>query len=328
MLGILLLALSTTLLPQATAPERLAPLVPEQHFRPVTIPFEYFNRHIFVRLTLNGKPGFVFMLDSGASSNILNMRTSEALGLKPVSIQQAKGLGLGSGKIQIAAAKDIDARLGGIQVANVMAIVDMQAWEAHLGHAEDGILGFPFLQNFVVVVDFDKHELMLLPSKRYSYRGDGKTVFVGRKSSSASIPVTLGSYGRLPQRANVDVDTGSDVTLMLYPHYVRGAQLGQVFSTRRPVLGYGLGGYFQMRLGMLESLLMGSVEAKDLAVFQLQSEPVSRDKHCVGVIGNSLLDQFHRVVFDLPGSRIIFEVRAAKQAPVNQPAAWLRPPSF
>ena len=328
MFGVLLLALSTTLAPQVTAPERIAPLIPAQHFRPVTIPFEYFNRHIFVKLTLNGAPGMVFMLDSGANSNVLNMRTSGALGLKPVSIQRAKGLGLGSGKVPVAAATDIDARIGGIQVANVMAIVDLQGWEDNFGHREDGILGFPFLQKFVVVVDFDSHELMLMPSKRFSYRGGGRTIYVHRKSISASIPVTLAIHGRFPQQATVDVDTGSDVTLLLYPRYVQGAQLGTVFSNKANVQGYGLGGYFQMQLGLLESFLMGSIEAKDLAVFRLDDQPAVVNKDCVGVIGNSLLEQFHRVVFDLPGNRIIFEIRPPKSIPVNQPAAWLAPPSF
>ncbi|MGH9616562.1 MAG: retroviral-like aspartic protease family protein, partial [Acidobacteriaceae bacterium] len=133
MLGGLLLALSTTLIPLSTPPQQIAPLVPAQHFRPVSVPFEYFNRHIYISLTLNGTPGMVFLLDSGTNRNILNLRTSEALGLKPVSIEQEKGLGLGSGKVHVAAAKDIDARIGNIQVANLMAVVDLRGLEEHFG---------------------------------------------------------------------------------------------------------------------------------------------------------------------------------------------------
>lgn len=140
MLGSLLLALSTTLLPPGSQSQRVSPFVPPKHFSPVTVPFEYFNRHIYINLSLNGKPGMVFMLDSGTSSNILNMRTSEALGLKPVSIQPEKGLGLGSGRVYVAAAKDIDARIGGIQVANLMVVIDLQGLVEHLGHPIDGFL--------------------------------------------------------------------------------------------------------------------------------------------------------------------------------------------
>ena len=138
-------------------PQHVAPLIVAQHFAPVTVPFDYYNRHIFITVTLNGTPGMVFLLDSGTNSNILSMNTAMTMGLQPVSIQQQKGLGLGSGKVHVAAAKDIDARIGEIQVANVMAVIDLKDLEHRFGHRIDGILGFPFLQNFVVELDFDKH---------------------------------------------------------------------------------------------------------------------------------------------------------------------------
>ena len=322
MLGGLLLALSTTLIPQASpSSQHVTPLVPAQHFSPVTVPFEYFNRHIFITLTVNGRPGMVFLLDSGTNSNILSIRTSEQLGLKPVSIKQEKGLGLGSGKVHIAAAKDIDARIGDIQIANVMAIVDLQGLEDHFGHREDGILGFPFLQNFVVVLDFDKRLLTLLPSKRYNYRGTGDTLSLIRRADSASIPVMLGTGGHTQRRARVEIDTGSDVTLLLYSRYVHGAHLEGVFMSRPTQQAYGLGGYFPMQLGLLQSLLMGRTQASHLAIFQLQSDPISASrKDCVGMIGMSLLDQFQKVVFDVPRGRLIFELKPANQVSANRAA--------
>ena len=326
MIGSLLLALSTTLIPQSPSNQQVKPLVVAQHFHAVTVPFEYYNRHIFVTLTLNGQPGMVFLLDSGTNSNILNMRTSEALGLKSVSIQQAKGLGLGSGKVHVAAAKDIDARIGDVQVANLMAIVDLRGLESHFNHREDGILGFPFLQRFVVVLDFDKRELTLLPSKRYSYRGKGDTLFLLGKSESPAIPVMLGTPGHRQRRAEIEIDTGSDVTLLLYSHYVHGAHLDGVFLAKPIQQAYGLGGYFPMQCGLLSSLLMGRTEASDLGIFQLQTDPVStRRKGSVGMIGNSLLDQFQKIVFDVPRGQVIFELKPPNQVSANRTALPLIP---
>lgn len=320
MLGSLLLALSTTLLPPGSQSQRVSPFVPPKHFSPVTVPFEYFNRHIYINLSLNGKPGMVFMLDSGTSSNILNMRTSEALGLKPVSVQPEKGLGLGSGRVYVAAAKDIDARIGGIQVANLMVVIDLQGLVEHLGHPIDGILGFPFLQHFAVVLDFDKHLLTLLPSKRYTYRGPGDRLWLASKSKSTSIPVMLGALGQPQRRATVEIDTGSDVTLLLYPDYVRGAHLDGAFVAMPTYQSYGLGGYFRMQSGLLQSLQMGRTEASHLAIFQLQSDPAGDSrKHCVGMIGTSLLDQFQKVVFDVPGDSVIFELKPVNQVSANRP---------
>lgn len=326
MLGSLLLAftLSTTLLPSGPRSQRVAPFVAPRRFSPVTVPFEYFNRHIYISLTLNGKPGMVFMLDSGTSSNILNMRTSEELGLRPVSIQQQKGLGLGSGRVHVAAAKDIDARIGDVQVANLMAVIDLLGVEQHFRHPLDGILGFPFLQHFAVVLDFDKHLLTLLPSEKYTYRGPGEMLWLTSKSTSTSIPVVLGALGQPQQNATVNIDTGSDVTLLLYPDYVRVAHLDGAFVAKPIFRSYGLGGYFPMQSGLLQSLLMGRAQASHLAIFQLQSDPVDRPrKDYVGMIGNSLLDQFQKVVFDVPRGFVIFELRPVNQVSSNRPA---RPP--
>lgn len=320
MIGSLLLAMSTTLLPQTPQPQHAAPLIPAQHFTPVTVPFDYFNRHIFITITLNGTPGMVFLLDSGTNSNILSMNTAAAMGLRPVSIQQEKGLGLGSGKVHVAAAKDIDARMGGIQVANLMAVIDLKDLENRFGHRIDGILGFPFLQNFVVELDFNKHLLTLMPSKKYSYRGPGETLYLTSRSTSTSIPVMLGTVDHMQRQIKVEIDTGSDVTLMLYSHYVHGAHLEGIFPPKAQQQAYGLGGCFVMQYGVLNSLLMGRTEASHLTVFKLLSDPTAGRSGFAGMIGTSLLDQFSKIVFDVPRGHIIFELNPATQVSVNRPA--------
>ncbi|MGH9617793.1 MAG: hypothetical protein ACRD28_13720, partial [Acidobacteriaceae bacterium] len=186
--------------------------------------------------------------------------------------------------------------------------------EEHFGHRVDGILGFPFLQHFVVVLDFNKQTLTLRPSRRYTYRGSGDTVYLLKKAKSVSIPVTLGDFSRHQRLARVQIDTGSDVTLLLYRSYVHGAHLEGVFSASAARQAYGLGGYFSMQLGLLHSLMMGRTQASHLAVFQLQSGPGrNADEDCVGAIGTSLLDQFQKIVFDVPGDRVIFELKPSIQ---------------
>jgi len=325
MIGSLLLAMSTTLLPQTSQPQRVAPLVPAQHFAPVTIPFDYFNRHIFISVTLNGTPGMVFLLDSGTNRNILSMNTAAAMGLQPVSIRQQKGLGLGSGKVYVAAAKDIDARIGDIQVANLMGIIDLQDLEQRFGHRIDGILGFPFLQNFVVELDFNKHLLTLLPSKKYSYRGPGDMLYLTSRSRATSIPVMVSTQDHITQQIKVEVDTGSDVTLLLYPRFVHGAHMEGIFPAKAQRQAYGLGGYFDMQYGVLNSLLMGRTEASHLVVFKLLSNSAATQTGFAGVIGTSLLDQFRKVVFDVPRGHIILEMNPVSQVSANRPAMPLIP---
>jgi hypothetical protein len=318
MIGSLLLAMSTTVVPQSPQPQRIAPLIVAQRFAPVTIPFDYYNRHIFITLTLDGQPGMVFLLDSGTNANVLSMNTAEAMGLQPVSVQQQKGLGLGSGKVYVAAAKDIDARIGNVQVANLMAMIGLDDLERQFGHRIDGILGFPFLQHFVVQLDFNKHLLTLMPSKKYSYRGPGDMLYLTSRSTGTSIPVMVSTVNHTEREIKVEVDTGSDVTLLLYPRFVHGAHLDGVFPSKTERQAYGLGGYFAMQYGVLNTLLMGRTEASNLTVFKLLSEPLATRTGFAGVIGTSLLDQFGKVVFDVPRGHIILEMNPVDQVSANR----------
>lgn len=107
----------------------------------IAAPYEYFKDHIYVTLTVNGIPGMSFLLDTGSSANILNLRTSRALGLKPESVKRQKDLGLGDGKVSVAAAKNVDLEMGSVQIANILALVDLTGLERFNGHRADGILG-------------------------------------------------------------------------------------------------------------------------------------------------------------------------------------------
>ena len=95
----------------------------------ITVPFEYFRRHIYVTVTLQGKPGFIFMLDSGANRNILNLRTSKLLGMQPMKLQQEKNIGFGDAPVYVAPEERIDATIGSIQVAQEMAVIDLNRFE-------------------------------------------------------------------------------------------------------------------------------------------------------------------------------------------------------
>ncbi len=116
--------------------------------KPVTVPFEYFNGHIFVLLNINGSAGMPFLFDTGTSADILDLQTSQRLGLKPEKVTRQKNLGLGSDKVAMAAAKDVDVTMGGLYVANTLALLDLSGMQQVNGHRIDGILGYPLLERF------------------------------------------------------------------------------------------------------------------------------------------------------------------------------------
>lgn len=281
----------------------------------ITVPFEYFGEHIYVTLTINGTAGMVFLVDTGTSANILNLHTSQALGLKPENVTRTKDLGLGGGKVSVAAARNLDVDMGDVQVANILALVDLSGLENFNNHRTDGILGFPLLKRFVVEFDFQQHLLTLYPIKRYRYRGPGEVQYLSHKDRFAAIPVTLCTTDHRRHDAMVEFDTGSDATLMLYPEFARRAHLEDTFrqsadKKSHDLKGYGIGGFFPLESGELRFMAMRNTEITALPIFLIETNSqLAPRKQVSGIVGTSILNLYRKVIFDIPGGRIILERR-------------------
>ena len=282
----------------------------------ITVPFEYFRRHIYVTVSLQGKPGFIFMLDSGANRNILNLRTSRLLGMQQDKLQQEKNIGFGDAPVYVAPEERINANIGPIQIARVMAVIDLNRFEQHFGHPTDGMLGYPFLRDFVVKVDFEKKLLTLIPTDRYAYRGSGIEVALKPSQDFVITPITLGSDRLVRYHVDMAVDTGSDATMMLYEQYVRRLEL--VDSRQHSVSGlaFGLNGFYPVALGSIGTFSIGDAETHNVAVDYLaENETAAAGRTLPGAIGNGILQNFRAVIFDVPQGRMILELKPPPLSP-------------
>jgi hypothetical protein len=276
----------------------------------ISVPFEYFRRHIYVTVSLQGKPGFIFMLDSGANRNILNLRTSKLLEMQPLNLQQEKNVGFGDAPVYVAPEERINATIGSTQVAQVMAVIDLNRFEQHFGHQTDGMLGYPFLRHFVVKVDFQKKLLTLFPTDGYVYRGSGVEVALKPSRDFVITPIALGSDRLVRYSVDLAVDTGSDATMMLYDQYVR--QLELVNSRQHSVSGlaFGLNGFYPVALGSINSFYIGDAETHNVAVDYLaENETAEAEQKLPGAIGNGILQNFNAVIFDVPQGRMFLELK-------------------
>lgn len=274
--------------------------------QPTSAPFEYSNRHIFVTLTVNGHPGMVFLFDTGTSANILNLRTSQELGLKAENVQKEKDLGLGRGKVTVAAAKNVDVEMGGVRVANVLALVDLHGLEQLNQHRIDGILGFPLLRHYVVELNFQKQLLVFHPVKGYRCRCDGDVLYLSRRKYSVAVPVVLGTDNHKQHDANLEIDTGSDTTLLLYSKFVNQKHLVGDAVQPQDLQAYGLGGFFPVTLATFRFMSMGHTEMTPLTVFFMQTTPVVSTRRKIGgVVGTAILERYEKIIFDVPRGRII-----------------------
>jgi predicted aspartyl protease len=281
----------------------------------VTVPFEYFKQHIYVPVSLQGKPGFIFMLDSGASKNILNLRTARQLGLHP-GTEPEKNVGFGYERIYVAPQENLSVELGAVPMAHKLSVMDLNKFELHFSHATDGMLGYPFFLHHVVKVDFQTKLVSIYSADRYVYRGFGMKVRSEPGNGAIVLHVTLASERNRAHRVDVIVDTGSNVSLLLYKNFLRTLDLEKSLRQSVPAQAFGLNGYYAVQRGTVDALQIGDVETRNPTVDYLEkNEDLSPNRSVPGAIGNGILQGFRSVTFDLPHHRVIFELPGAAPDP-------------
>lgn len=281
-----------------------------------SIPFVYYKGHIFVTVSVNGQPGYVFLLDTGTSVNILDLNVCRELGIPIERIKHIRHLGFGSGRVSIAGARHLDLRLQSLKVGKFAAIVDLQGLASVMQHPIDGILGYPLLQRFVVGINFATHELTLWQAYRFTYQGRGNVMYLVEHNHVPGISITLNAANRR-RRAMVELDTGSNASLLLYPRYAERVHIASVFfpinieanpkKKAKQMEGYGLGGSFPVLRARFASMTLGTTLFSNFPAFLMQTDPEIARKKFSGIIGTSVMSAYRRVIFDVPDHRVILE---------------------
>jgi predicted aspartyl protease len=292
----------------AVAASAKPPAISWQMTGQIVLPFEYYRQHIYVPVRLNGRPGFVFMLDSGANRNVLNLQTASRIGLRLRNVTAASQIGFGSGQVYTATEEPVLTEIGSVAVAQNLSVLDLNRFEQYFHHPTDGLLGYPFFRRFVVRLDFEHRQITLLPPEHYRYRGPGVQVPTRPSRDFVIIPATIGASRSEQHAADLLVDTGSNMTLALYRQYVKLLGLRSDLNHAQPGIGYGLNGEYPLATGRIHSFHIGMAETHNLPVDFLDRDvqlPAARN--LPGAIGNSILQSFRVVIFDLPHRRMIFE---------------------
>ena len=119
------------------------------------------KRIITVDAMVNGKGPFNFVVDTGASHTVISNQTAEKLGLDnslPGCCESATGRpARGAGGPVAARATTVESvEVGDVEVKNVeVALIDLTSLDRNW----DGIIGYTFMKDYKVVIDYPKQEI-------------------------------------------------------------------------------------------------------------------------------------------------------------------------
>jgi predicted aspartyl protease len=251
---------------------------------------------ILLPVFVNGDGPFQFILDTGAGTSLLSSDLAKQLGVKVIDSKEGQSAG---GKVSVLLARVDSLAVGETSLENLdVGIVDLQHIGKAVGAQIDGDIGYNFLKDFRLTIDYRRSEIQLDDPIRVEDFGRTPQTEIPMRLAGATKPLILidvYANGRGPFQFAIDTGTSTTaITLELASELaVDGASVGPVMTG---------GGHVEIKAGNLESLQVGGARLDNLAVivanfFHMLSTAV--DAKLDGIVGYNFLRNY-KVMIDYP----------------------------
>jgi predicted aspartyl protease len=260
------------------------------------------NPLILVPAYVNAVGPYQFILDTGASHCLLSPELSAMLGIRPEEEKQAMGA---AGPVKLAFAHVSSISIGSARQANLKVALtsEIQRVAAAIRSRIDGVLGFDFLKDFILVIDYRASAFRLaLPSEHGNGNANPSRASIPFKLASSSKPLIL-----VPAMVNGQgpfqfaLDTGASRTMLSSR---LAEKLAIVTTGDRSVTGGG--GQIKILAGKLNSLAVGNSAVRDHVIgagefLIMLSKAIGAELD--GILGYNFLNQF-QVTINYPSSTL------------------------
>jgi Aspartyl protease len=267
------------------------------------IPLEIDNNIILMRVRVNNSKPLKFIFDTGASHSVINSQRAAELGLKTQG--QASGNATG-GAIQASFIKGVSLSVPGAEVSN--QLIASMPFATPPGFEFDGTVGYDFINQFVVEIDYQNKVMNLYNPRTYAYSGRGEVIplsLAGRRTPLVHTKIIL--EGRAPVEAELEVDTGGDGTFVINSPFVKKQRLLAAIPKTIKGSAVGAGGEQKLLVGRVKAVQFGRLVIDNPTVgFSLDTEGSGASEENDGLIGGEIFRRF-KVILDYSRKRMILE---------------------
>lgn len=247
---------------------------------------------IVVSATVNNYPDSLnFILDTGSGGISLDSTTCVELGISLVPSERTiRGIG---GVRNVKFLNNASLHLPGLRVDSLnFHVNDYEILSSVYGMNIDGIIGFSFLNRYIVRLDYDSSEMEVYSKGEFRYKKGGNVLrpFLG------TIPIqTLKFRDEHPMTHKFYFDTGAGLCFLLSKDY---AEDSMVMRKRKPApvvtQAEGLGGKMKMELTTVREVNVGPYKFRRVPSFVFEDiYNVTSYPFLGGLIGNDLLRRFN-----------------------------------
>jgi len=277
----------------------------------LAIPIEINNNLILIETRLNGKRPIKLIFDTGASATVINADLSDELGIK--GAEKIDGTATG-GDIEGMMAKGVKIAVKGVEVSDQP--VGLLTLPRIPGFDFDGAIGFDFIDQFVVEIDYVKKVMNLYDPPSYRYRGRGTVLPLRLKGRQTPLIDAAFLFPRKPRVvARLELDTGADNAFLLYSPFFEKHRLLATSKNTATTPGRGAGGETERIINRATRVSVSPFTFRDVPVlFSLQKEGL--DEGTDGLLGGEVLRRF-KVIIDYHRSRMILEPNKGLKDPIE-----------
>lgn len=255
---------------------------------------QFFGGIVILKAVVNDcKDSLNFILDTGSSGISLDSSTVEELKL-PSEASDISIIGIGGTRI-LSFVKNATLKLPGLTVPNLdFHIANYEILSETYGVNIDGIIGYSFLRQFIVSIDYDSLEIKVYSPGIFKYPRQGHII----KPSFTRIPIVeLYTKEKRKMYNNYYFDIGAGLSLLLHQKFVEDSAF--LRSKRHPVMSQveGLGGKAQMQLTVIKQLKIGPYSFRNVPTYVFDDpNNVLAYPSLSGLVGNDILRRFNTIL--------------------------------
>lgn len=277
------------------------------------VPFVYEDNMIVLQVRVNNSKPMKFFFDTGAGMSLLNVRKAAGLNLKKADSLTANGVG---GSVQGFLAKGASLSVAGVTVQNQpMAILPLD----FPCEAQDvaGIIGYDFINSFVVEIDYEARTITLSDPASYQYEGRGDLIPLTIAGNTPRVRAQLSLPNGPSLEGLFEIDTGSDGVLSINSPFVKKHALLQSLNKQFDSSQRGLGGESKtIDMRMSDFQLGRYVIPSPVVALSQDSEGALASDTNDGPLGNEILRRF-RIVLDYSRRRMMLEPNGYLSDPIE-----------
>ena len=279
-----------------------------------SIPFDLRNQHLWIRGRLNGADSVWIVVDTGASSSVLDESVARRLAIKLTGENVAHGAG---GTQRGRQAHDVTVELPGLTLRRErMGTLELGTLTQAGGRPMQLILGYELFRAAVVRFDYQRG-VMDVWDADHAPPPAGASVPMTLINHHPYVDATLHVPGRPPLKGRFVIDSGSSGALIVTPEITERDSLVSAFPRTLVAMGRGVGGELKNHLGRADSFAIGGLTfVRPLVAMPDPSQGRISEVGSIGNIGGQILGRCS-VTFDYARQRIHLEPAASFDRPFD-----------